>query len=33
VPAIAGPARVAPLPLLATERLSATVLRVAATRG
>lgn len=33
VPAIAGPARLVPLPALATERLSANALRVAATRG
>jgi hypothetical protein len=33
VPAIAGPARLVPLPALATENLSANALRVAATRG
>ena len=33
VPAIAGPARLVPLPALATEGLSANALRVAATRG
>jgi hypothetical protein len=33
VPAIAGPARMVPLPALATEELSANALRVAATRG
>jgi fido (protein-threonine AMPylation protein) len=33
VPAIAGPARLVPLPALATEVLSANALRVAATRG
>lgn len=33
VPAIAGPARLVPLPALATERLSANALRVAAVRG
>jgi len=33
VPAIAGPARLVPLPALATKRLSANALRVAATRG
>ncbi len=33
VPAIAGPARLVPLPALATPRLSANALRVAATRG
>ncbi len=33
VPAIAGPARLVPLPALASERLSANALRVAATRG
>jgi len=33
VPAIAGPARLVPLPALATEELSANALRVAATRG
>jgi hypothetical protein len=33
VPAIAGPARMVPLPALATERLSANALRVAAVRG
>jgi hypothetical protein len=33
VPAIAGPARLVPLPALATEKLSANALRVAATRG
>jgi hypothetical protein len=33
VPAIAGPARLVPLPALATELLSANALRVAATRG
>ena len=33
VPAIAGPARLVPLPALATETLSANALRVAATRG
>lgn len=33
VPAIAGPARLVPLPALATKRLSANALRVAAVRG
>ena len=33
VPAVAGPARLVPLPALATETLSANALRVAATRG
>jgi hypothetical protein len=33
VPAIAGPARLVPLPALATDLLSANALRVAATRG
>jgi hypothetical protein len=33
VPAIAGPARLVPLPALATDKLSANALRVAATRG
>jgi Fic family protein len=33
VPAIAGSARLVPLPVLATEKLSANALRVAATRG
>jgi hypothetical protein len=33
VPAIAGPARLVPLPALATDELSANALRVAATRG
>lgn len=33
VPAIAGPARLVPLPALATKSLSANALRVAATRG
>lgn len=33
VPAVAGPARLVPLPALATEELSANALRVAATRG
>jgi hypothetical protein len=33
VPAVAGPARLVPLPALATEGLSANALRVAATRG
>lgn len=33
VPAIAGPARLVPLPALATHELSANALRVAATRG
>lgn len=33
VPAIAGPARLVPLPALATGKLSANALRVAATRG
>lgn len=33
VPAIAGPARMVPLPALATEELSANALRVAAVRG
>jgi Fic family protein len=33
VPAIAGPARLVPLPALATKQLSANALRVAATRG
>lgn len=33
VPAIAGPARMVPLPALATEKLSANALRVAAVRG
>jgi hypothetical protein len=33
VPAVAGPARLVPLPALATEDLSANALRVAATRG
>jgi Fic family protein len=33
VPAIAGPARLVPLPALATDSLSANALRVAATRG
>ncbi|HMJ02387.1 MAG TPA: Fic family protein [Conexibacter sp.] len=33
VPAVAGPARLVPLPALATKRLSANALRVAATRG
>ena len=33
VPAIAGPARLVPLPALATNELSANALRVAATRG
>lgn len=33
VPAIAGPARLVPLPALATEQLSANALRVAAVRG
>lgn len=33
VPAVAGPARLVPLPALATEELSANALRVAAVRG
>jgi hypothetical protein len=33
VPAIAGPARLVPLPALATDELSANALRVAAVRG
>jgi Fic/DOC family len=33
VPAIAGPSRLVPLPALATDRISANALRVAATRG
>jgi hypothetical protein len=33
VPAVAGPARMVPLPALATDRLSANALRVAAVRG
>jgi len=33
VPAIAGPARLVPLPALSTETLSANALRVAAVRG
>ena len=33
VPAVAGPARLVPLPALATEQLSANALRVAAIRG
>lgn len=33
VPAVAGPARLVPLPALATEKLSANALRVAAMRG
>ncbi len=33
VPAVAGPARLVPLPVLATESLSANALRVAAVRG
>ena len=33
VPAIAGPSRLVPLPALASERISANALRVAATRG
>jgi fido (protein-threonine AMPylation protein) len=33
VPAIAGPARLVPLPALATDKISANALRVAATRG
>lgn len=33
VPAIAGPAPLVPLPALATEKLSANALRVAAVRG
>ena len=33
VPAVAGPARLVPLPALATDVLSANALRVAATRG
>jgi hypothetical protein len=33
VPAIAGPARLVPLPALATRRVSADALRVAAARG
>jgi hypothetical protein len=33
VPAVAGPSRLVPLPALATERISANALRVAATRG
>jgi Fic family protein len=33
VPAVAGPARLVPLPALASERISANALRVAATRG
>lgn len=33
VPAVAGPARLVPLPALATKKLSANALRVAATRG
>lgn len=33
VPAVAGPARLVPLPALATERLGANALRVAAVRG
>ena len=33
VPAVAGPARLVPLPALATEKLSANALRVAAIRG
>ncbi len=33
VPAIAGPARLVPLPALATKEISANALRVAATRG
>src|SRR5205807_579422 len=33
VPAIAGPARLVPLPALATRAISANALRVAATRG
>jgi len=33
VPAVAGPSRLAPLPALASEQISANALRVAATRG
>ena len=33
VPAIAGPSRLVPLPALASKRISANALRVAATRG
>lgn len=33
VPAVAGPSRLAPLPALATDEISANALRVAATRG
>jgi hypothetical protein len=33
VPAVAGPARLVPLPALATKQISANALRVAATRG
>ena len=33
VPAVAGPSRLVPLPALASERVSANALRVAATRG
>jgi Fic family protein len=33
VPAVAGPSRLVPLPALASERISANALRVAATRG
>jgi hypothetical protein len=33
VPAVSGPARLVPLPALATEQLSANALRVAAIRG
>ncbi len=33
VPAVAGPARLVPLPALATDELSANALRVAAVRG
>jgi hypothetical protein len=33
LPAVAGPARLVPLPVLATDRLSANALRVAAVRG
>lgn len=33
VPAVAGPARLVPLPALATPEISANALRVAATRG
>jgi fido (protein-threonine AMPylation protein) len=33
VPAVAGPTRLVPLPVLASERISANALRVAATRG